>query len=388
MPSGQDGLFGQLFCCTSRVRTSDGGKSLDGAGVFPFVEGKSSTIPGLSFDATKGSLSCSRDGSQICFADSTFLSLVRFSPGATAETDVCGLVSQLKVSDGDLLAFVHIVDSLGPDQATVFAFSPTRLHIAIMGPIASSTFVDVPPEYGSITCASAFVARQWGNIACITGTDKGYILLWSGAGSISPINLMCSSGLISICCDSYHIFAGIKDTNRIEIFSLSSGNQLVDSVEVPSEFFGLIGPCLMRPISRVIDRRPSSPYQSPKSAKPVGSLFAVNATGNWIAHINLELKQSACEFVKQGAPVQQLLFGPFDNGPVLTAGASQLAAWEAGAFLRMSSRMELAFQAVAVSPARDKPRLWLLTIEQGITKLTSLGLRTGHPVKDDRIGCF
>ena len=374
MPSGQESLFEQLFCCTSRIKASDNGKSFDGAGVFPFVEGQSHTFTEVSLRATDVALSSSKDGSLICVSDSSNICLLRCVLGTRADNDECSLVSTLKIDDV-LLPFVQIVD-----VARVLAFSRSRLYIATMEAKPSSTTTEIPTEYGGITCASQFSARLPGNVVCVAGTESGYLLSFSGSGDLVNASKCTSGPICSICCDSSHIFVGIKNTKKIEIFSLTE-KLLVESLEISNESFGLVGSCLMRPSSRIVD-------QSPKTVKPVGSLFAINEAGNGIAHINLELKQSNCEVVRHGTPVSQLLFGPFDNGPVLTAGGSQLIAWESGAFLRIGSRIEFPLSAALVSPARDKPRIWLLTVKANEFQLTSFGLRTGYPVKDDRIGCL
>lgn len=374
MPSGQESLFGQLFCCTSRMKATDNGKSFDGAGVFPFTEGKANTFTEVSLRATDVALSSSKDGSLICVSDSSNIFLLRCVLGARADSDESSLISTLKIDDV-LLPFVQVVD-----VARALAFSRARLYIATMEAKASLTTTEIPTEYGGITCASQFYPRLPGNVVCVAGTESGYLLLFSGSGELVSASKSASGSICSICCDSNHIFVGIKNTTKIEIFSITE-KSLVDSLVISNESFGLVGSCLMRPSSRIVD-------QSAKTVKPVGSLFVINEGGNGIAHINLELKQSNCELVRHGSPISQLLFGPFDNGPVLTAGSSQLIAWESGAFLRMGSRIEFPLSAALVSPARDKPRIWLLTVRANEFDMTSFGLRTGYHVKDDRIGCL
>lgn len=148
---------------------------------------------------------------------------------------------------------------------------------------------------------------------------------------------------------------------------------------------------MLRPVVRLIDRRPSSPMLSPdKGPKPVGSLFVVNKDKNCLAHVNLELRQIVTESILID-PIEQLVFGPFDNGPVISASHTCMAAWESGAFLRMSSKLRMSIVSLAVSQSRENPRIWTLSQQEtGEWCVSSMALRSGSygSPKSARVGCI
>ena len=383
-----DSFLSQLFCCTARVKDSEFSKSLAGLGVFPFSVGKATVFADISTESERLGLGVSRDGLTAGLVDKSRFFVLRLSVSTHCEEDDVVLVHEIPVAGGGLYPFVAVAEKFGPDAPRFMAFSRGRMFLTLPNMLEAESF-EVPDDYGSITCTCAFPWRQPGQPVAVTGTDTGYILLWAGSGLL-PNRIKTQSGMAvcSVCADSFFVYAGIKGTRKIEIFSISGG-VFVDTIEVTHELFGNIGSSILRPVPRVVDRRPSSPHQSPKTAKPVGSLFVTNEAGTMLAHFNLELKQSVVE-PAHSAPITQLLFGPFDNGPVISVSGSELAAWETGAFLRMNSRVEIPLVSAAVSPARDKPRLWIVGMNRDThqVEVTPFGLRSGYEIKENRASCF
>ena len=388
MPGPLESILSHLLCCTARVKDQDGFKSFGGLGVFPFSAGKPTVFQDISSNSKRLGLGLSRDGLTAALCDEQSLFTFRVSVSAQVEDDEISFVSRFRVKGDTLLPFVTAVERFGADPPRFMAFSQNRAYTT-SAEGDETTFTEIPKEYGSISCTTSFPWRQPGQPVCVTGTDGGYILLWLNGGILpTPIKSQ-SGGICSLSADQYHIYAGIKGTKKIEVFSVNGGS-LVDTVEISSELFGNVGQFMLRPLARVVDRRPSSPHQSPKTAKPVGSLFVVNDKATMLAHINLELKQSVVE-PAHSIPITQLLFGPFDNGPVISASAgNELVAWESGAFLRMSSRTQTPLIVAAVSPSRERPRLWVVCrTSDGHIELTPFGLRDKDSVlKENRSGCI
>jgi hypothetical protein len=380
MPFVRESGFGQFLCCVSRMKNTEVDRSAGGHGIFPFDEGKTVATPS-NMDLSTSFISASKSGSKLAVLGTNKVVVLDCLLDLDCSRDSCAVSREIEIPSRSLLPHLQILERSSGDSFSLVVFDSSSAWY-IDSPAFTPRRVPIPQDQGELTCACPISARLSGSPVVATGTTAGRIFLWSTDGTITG-TIRTSGRVVSLCSDYYYLYAGTG--SRVEIYSLMSLDlSRIDSIELPDEPFGSIGASMLRPMARVGERRPSSPLLSPeKGLRPVGSLFVVNEKENCLAHINLDLRQVVTEMVSPSMLIEQLVFGPFDNGPVLSASESGLAAWESGAFLRISSKAKTAVSCVTVSPSREKPRLWTLS-RSGIT---SFGLRSSSR-SDHRMGCL
>ena len=381
-------MFGQFLCCMSRVKTVDVDKSTSGQGIFPFEEASSTRFETGDTQSENVFICMSKSGTKLGWVTPDRARIFECSVGTDATEDRCSVIRDFKLTSTDVVRHAQVVEGSSPGSTYLVILNLRAITIL---DVATDVRSDVasPPDSGDITCGCQANNKLPDNPVVAAGTSAGDILLYNIKGELAR-KFKVSGAVSCIGSDNYYIYVGIG--NRVEIFSMMSVTPTkVDVLELPQDPFGQVGSSILRPVVRLIDRRPSSPVLSPeKGPKPVGSLFVVNKDKNCLAHVNLELRQIVTESIIMDS-IEQLVFGPFDNGPVISASHRCMAAWESGAFLRMSSKLKKSIVSIAVSQSREKPRIWALSKhDNGQWELSSLALRSGSygSPKSARVGCL
>ena len=355
--------------------------------MFPFSEGSSSPFSEIESQSNPVSMTISRSGTLMAVSLGNTITVVQCKLGLLGHsTDSCTRSSVFTPPTSYTLlgSFVQIVDKTVQDPLRIItvALSP-RGESAICVFSSQSVVPTMYPISGRVTCAAAVPSRRLDSAATVVGTGSGSVVFLSVTG-MTLSEVQAGEPVIGITCDTHFVFVLLASS--VVVFNLvpPPNSRPVDIVQLPSS---LDNPrFIVRPVSRSADQY-SSPPPSPKMA-PVGSLFVASET--CMCQISLETKRIVTEPIVPDTDgrTTQVLFGPFDNGPVISMSDSgQLIGWESGTVVRVSSRIKMeGMVCTAVSPARDFPRLWTLRSEKGGMVLTSLGLRAG--ATKDRHTCI
>ena len=260
----------------------------------------------------------------------------------------------------------------------VDAGSGLPLVLTFSSGIVAPTIMPFPERCGKILHVSEVALGQQSGLSMAVATADGRVSLWRTSGELHSMVDPKAGPVKAMAADSQFLYLAHQQT--IGIHSLPAAGRpaaLVTTIRLPETVAGVTH--MLRPSVRSVP---------PASACPVGALYL--CTNDLFAHVNIDTRKVTVEPLND-APISQLVFGPFDNGPVMsTSAAGLITVWETGYCVRTASECECpGLLGLAVPPDRKKPRIWAVRVNGvGKLELVSYGLRSGHVVKAPNYCCI
>jgi hypothetical protein len=340
----EGGILGHVICCRSRAEQDSDYREYSGFGVFPFVVNRTWDVPTGYFEDISTSIRVSDSGVLVAVNSTDGIysldegdestSFIRVIPERGVTTGVCGDYSLLDVFG----------DSKSSHLCTVASSaSGPRTSLSVRGP----TFAADTPIDGDLGPVCAI--SHWGS-QIVLGHTVGKISVWSFEGVFSGSFTVSDSPLSHIEADTDFLYI-LSEDGTLKIF------QLLDILEASS---GDLTPYLTTRVGTYSVRRLIIPWRSATGGYPGTHVLGLTRENDLIRIPLLGGEEIELLF----SSISDAVFGPFDNGPLITVRGDIVSVHQQGGGYKSYSETRVEGQVVSVAVSIDDPKVWILCADE------------------------
>lgn len=354
----ESGFLGSIPCCRSKAQDGPEYRYYGGHGVFPFVPGRSWSIPFPTGASDERQLEVSNNGGIALVSEGHHLSLV-LTEHEMGCLDIDG--SEMASDERDSY-FNCICENEGHWRVfsahsgrTVPSELPT---LSIVGP-GSVLKIPIDGSWGPI---SSLISVKHGKESLVfLGHSSGILSYWSHDGSLMGSSRLRESSILSLACDMDFLYVLSADGNicvfrMCDIFSPIPEAALV----VP---MGIDPDCVTKLII---------PWGKTTGGYPGTHILVLCDNGD-LVRIPLNTQDSSSLSILVTA-ITDAVFGPFDNGPLVTARGHVLSVHQQGSY-KAYAEMHVEVEVERLAVSRDHPALWFTGLCDTKRELYSFVLR-------------